>query len=426
MMTILALLFSITAAIAEPFGNTVGLCVKFSQGEPQSALANLSELRVKWVRDAVNWRDVERAPGVYSEFSAALRQRLEFYRANGISVVFGLWYENNTAYPADPLNAEAYGKYAVEIARRLKAIGVKFVLELWNEPHNFSIRPRLGGDWVGHPPSPWVDQYLAMVRSAVEKVKAYDPSVKLLSCDDMWAIHYWFLATGLPQNLDGFAFHPYAQPAPEMAAVDYNTDWATPYGGPASQIVHMVDQDRSFRSACRRLRERARSIMGREPELWITEVGWSLQWAPQETVAKWLPRMFIVAASSGVKATCWFSSRDVVDGPMGLVDNSGVKRLPYAAFRTMTQQLGDYELVSQIVGADSPTKGLQAFLFRKGGEYKVAAWTTGIDSATLPISAVSAVDHLGRPVVVTNPMVIKPAPTYLSGVQIVALLKNFR
>jgi hypothetical protein len=143
------------------------------------------------------------------------------------------------------------------------------VFELWNEPHNFTIRPRLGGDWVWHPPSPWVNQYLAMVRSAVEKVKAYDPSVKLLSCDDMWAIHYWFLATGLPQNLDGFAFHPYAQPVPEMAAVDYNTDWATLYGAPASQIVHMVDQDRSFRSACRRLRERARSTMGREPELWI-------------------------------------------------------------------------------------------------------------------------------------------------------------
>jgi hypothetical protein len=141
---------------------------------------------------------------------------------------------------------------------------------------------------------------------------------------------------------------------------------------------------------------------------------------------KWLPRMFIVAASSGVKATCWFSSRDVVDGPMGLVDNSGVKRLPYAAFRTMTQQLGDYELVSQILGADSPTKGLQAYLFRKGGEYKVAAWTTGIDSAALPISAVAAVDHFGRPVVVTNPMSIKPGPTYLSGVQIVATLNNLR
>jgi hypothetical protein len=92
----------------------------------------------------------------------------------------------------------------------------------------------------------------------------------------------------------------------------------------------------------------------------------------------------------------------------------------------MTQQLGDFELVSQIVGADSPTKGLQAFLFRKGGEYKVAAWTTGIDSATLPISAAAAVDHLGRPVLVTNPMLIKPGPTYLSGVQIVATLNNLR
>jgi hypothetical protein len=52
--------------------------------------------------------------------------------------------------------------------------------------------------------------------------------------------------------------------------------------------------------------------------------------------------------------------------------------------------------------------------------------TTGIDSAMLPISAVAAVDHLGRPVAVTNPMLIKPGPRYLSGIQIIATLNNLR
>ena len=49
----------------------------------------------------------------------------------------------------------AYSSFAREIAKRLKAFGIEFVLELWNEPHNFVIRPKLGGDWVGNPPSPW-------------------------------------------------------------------------------------------------------------------------------------------------------------------------------------------------------------------------------------------------------------------------------
>ena len=38
-----------------PIGEMVGINVKFSQGEPQSALSLLKELKVSWVRDTVHW-----------------------------------------------------------------------------------------------------------------------------------------------------------------------------------------------------------------------------------------------------------------------------------------------------------------------------------------------------------------------------------
>ena len=215
---------------------------------------------MKWVRDTVVWPEMEPTPGQYGDFPEAFQERLKFYKENGIGVIFGLWYNNPKAYPNTPENpghsidAKAYGRYAVEVAKLLKASGVRFVLEIWNEPHNFVIRKLLGGEWNARPPSPWVDHYVEMVREAVTQVKAYDAGFKLLNDDDMWVIHYWFLEKGLPPELDGIGFHPYVNNVPEIAAVDQDTDWAKPFT--------LVDADGSFRSAVRRLREQSRLKIG--------------------------------------------------------------------------------------------------------------------------------------------------------------------
>lgn len=285
------------------FGETVGLNVKYSQGEPQSDLPMLKELGVKWVRDGVSWPELEPVAGQYAPFSAAFEERLKFYKANKIGIVFLLAYENTKAYPDTPenphhsLNARAFGGYAVEAAKRLKASGVRFVLEVWNEPHNFTIAKQLGGEWNAKLPSPWVDHYVNMVSEAVSQVKAYDPQVKLLDDDDMWIIHYWYLEKGLPKNLDGFAFHPYAggSSGPEMAAVGQDTGWTKPF------VV--TDADRSFSSAVRRLREQGLAKMGKSPALWATEWGWGIgEKAPytlltpdakitEDAVAAYVPRL---------------------------------------------------------------------------------------------------------------------------------------
>ena len=411
------------------FGDSVGLNVKFSQGQPMSELPLLKELGVKWVRDSVDWPVMEPEAGKYADFPPAFRERLIYYKENGIGVVFGLWYANAKAYPNTPehphhsVDAAAYGRYAAAMVRLLRESGVRFVLEVWNEPHNFVLKKMLGGEWQGKPPSPWVDHYVAMVRAAVTQVKAADPQARLLAGDDMWVVDDWFLEKGLPPELDALGVHPYAAQGPEMTAVDQATDWAKPFT--------LTDADRSLRSAVRRLREQAHLKMGRTPAIWATEWGWKIGDktphgpATEDMVAALLPRTFISSAAAGVEVVCWFSMQDSVDGAMGLRKNDGKSRPAYAAFRTMTNVLGNTKLMRQISGQDHPVSGVQGYLFHGPDGWKLAVWN--IDGESVMVlnrkgSAPLAIqDVQGRPVPATEGkdgrtrLKVSPSPIYVAG-----------
>jgi len=412
---------AVPAAAPRRFGDMVGLGVKFSQGQPLRELDMLLDLRVRWVRDAMHWPEIEPAADRFRPFQRALVQQLEFYRRHDIGLVALLTLSNPRAYPgagAAPFEPQAFARFAVQVARMLREAGVRFVLEIGNEPHNSSLAKTLGGAWNGRPPAPWVDHYVRMVRAAVEQVKAHDPSIKLLSDDDMWVLHYQFLEAGLPKALDGFAIHPYTPNAPERTAVAHDTDWARPYT--------VVDPDRSFSSAVRRLRAQGLAKLGRSPEIWITEWGWAVGDAkvkhsvPDETLVAYLPRAFILAAAAGVETMCWFSAQDSVDGPMGLTRNDGSKRDTYLAFKTLTTQLGDYRLLRQIAGQAHPTSGLQAFLFDGPQGQKLVAWSADDRPRQLPWRADAArtphaVDALGRPLpFAASTLSLGMAPVYVT------------
>jgi hypothetical protein len=400
---------------ATNFGETVGLNVKYVQGEPwdQDAKQMLIELGVRWVRDVVEWYGMEQEPGVYSDFPDEFKERLAFYKQNNIGVVFGLWYHNSNAYPDDPLNAEAYGNYAAYVATLLKASGVKFVLEVWNEPRTFFIQPMLGGDWVGRPPSPWLDHYVEMATKVVNKVKAIDPTIKVLVNDDLYVTHYWYLEKGLPQALDGFAIHPYST-HPEHAAVSFDTDWCWPW--------QVVDIDNTIGSGVRRLKEQGQLKLGKSMEVWSTEQGWWQGDAEsEEQAAMFLPRAFITSADSGVAVTCWFSSQDVTDGPMGLKDYWGNPRKSYTAFKVMNEQLGGYALIKH-TQATGDSYGLQSYVFQgPSGDTKVVVWVVEEGQQAVyriyDVEGVTAVDHLGNHVDVFSEMIVGNGPIYLSGIK---------
>lgn len=382
------------------FGEGIGLCVKFSQGQPLKDLILLKDLGVRWVRESEAWARVERAPGKY-EFSPALKERLAFYRQNDIAAVFCLVYDNRIAYPPtldDPhrnIDPEAFGRYAAATVRLLRESGVHFVLEIWNEPHNFVLGKQLGGPWHGGPPCPWLDHYIKMMSEAVKQVKAFDPTIKVLSDEDCTIIHYRLLEAGLPRELDGLAFHPYMSrknTKPEIGKEGYGASWERPFT--------LTDEDHSFRSMVRRLREQGQAKLGKTPELWITEFGCPIQEnfnsnvtfelgsTSEEGLAAILVRAFIGAEAAGVKAMTWFSFWDGPDGPMGLLAKDGNKRKSYYTFETMSRQLGQYSLVRQVAGSVHLTTGVQAYLFRKGDDWKLVAWV--IDGPTRKLALAGA------------------------------------
>jgi hypothetical protein len=421
------------------FGEIIGLGVKFSQGQPMEDLTMLTDLHVCWVRDHDDWARVERTPGQYI-FTPAFKNRLTFYKEHNIGVVYCLLYSNPTAYPPTPenpynaVNPEAFGRYAAASARILRESGVRFVIEIFNEPHNFVLGKLLGGDKRGQAPCPWLDHYIKMANAAVKEVKAFDPTIKLLSDEDLTIFHYRYLEAGLPHDLDGFAFHPYMRgksSSPEIAQEGKGAAYEAPFT--------LTDPDHSFRSMVRRLREQGEAKMGKTPELWITEFGcpanadvtanvtFSLGKATEEELTGILVRAFIGAEASGVKVMTWFSSWDGPDGPMGLIAKDGRKRKSYFAYKTMSEQLGEYSLVRQVAGSSHLTTGVQAYLFRKGKDLKVVAWKIDGESKNLKLQGsfrgVQITDILGAPVNAMKdskevPQVeIGLIPVYLSGIR---------
>jgi hypothetical protein len=92
-----------------------------------------------------------------------------------------------------------------------------------------------------------------------------------------------------------------------------------------------------------------------------------------------LVRTYVIASAAEIPVTCWFSAQDSVDGPMGLSDNKGRRRLAYNALRELAIELGDYVYAGQPVGQRSPVSGPQVFEFHKPatGERKLVAWSIG-------------------------------------------------
>jgi hypothetical protein len=402
------------------FGEMVGLGVKFSQGQPERDIDMLADLRVRWVRDAIHWPQIEPARDRLGDLSPALRRQIAYYRRHGIGLVALLTLGNPRAYPGPAAAAHdpaAFGRFARHVAGLLRDTGVRFVLEIGNEPHSSSLARALGGAWNGRAPSPWVDHYVRMVHAAVAEVKAFDASIRLLSDDDMWVLHYWFLKAGLPRALDGFAVHPYTPGPPERTAVAHDTDWTRPFS--------VVDPDRSFGSAVRRLRDEARGRLDCPPAIWITEWGWAVggkdvpHAVPESTLVAYLPRAYVLAFAAGVEVLCWFSAHDAVDGPMGLTRGDGVRRDTYRAFRTLTAQLGDHHLLRHAAGMATPATGLQAFVFEGPRGRRLVAWSADGRARRLPLpdGGATVTDALGRPVVperTPQPSVaVEAAPIYL-------------
>ena len=366
------------------FGETVGVVTHFFQGVSLGHLKDIKDLGVKWVQDTEPWRGLEKKKGEYI-FSDRFKRRLKFYKENEIGIIFLLIYgANKNAYPGDPYNPKGFGGYAAAAAKICKEYGVDFVLEIFNEPHNFGLLKKYGGKWYGSKDCPWIDHYIKMANEAIKQVKAYDPKIKLVTNEDVWTNHYWYLESNIDKRINGFAIHPYAHgkgsPGPEIAHFGQGSE-----GWMKDWII--IDEDRSNRSLMRRLRAQYAEKTGRPLEMYITEWGYALgnfkgtDWEiTEDLAAAFLPRQYIIGAAAGARVTCYFVSKTGGGEPSySLIRNDQTKRKTYYALKTMVKQLGEYQLVKQVAGMNNTTRGIQAYLFKGDNDYKLVAWN--IDGA---------------------------------------------
>ena len=259
-----------------------------------------------------------------------------------------------------------------------------------------------------------------------------------MSCDDMWIIHYWMLEKGLPPELDGSrSIHISTLRRPGRR----KAQWISILRG-HSHLFALMQIARSvpLSDGCG---SSLSSSLDDEAEMWITEWGFPVGQQvknglllSEDMVAAFVPRAFITAASAGVKVLCWFSSQDSVDGPMGLRGNDGKRRKAFGAFRTMTEQIGDYTLVRQVIGQDHPTTGVQAYLFRGAKGNKLVIWSVDDEMRVLlgpsDGSAIRVNDVQGKALKVNADkdgrvrVVVGAKPIYVSGISGEVLVKPVR
>jgi hypothetical protein len=223
-----------------------------SAGDRCRAAATVLATGIHWIREDLEWSQVEPAPGVFhwTRYDNLVR----FAAKQGITVLPLIDATPSWAGPATaqalPSDLAAFTLFVADAASRYGPNGqfwraqphvpahpVRY-LELYNEPY-------LAGQDPGF--------YAVMVRAAAEAVHAVDPGVGVLAVTDTgaWLAGMYAAVPDLFHYAAGVAVHPYSTRAPAAAPAPDTTR--------SLELVHET---------------LAAHDDGGVP-LWITEIGWS-------------------------------------------------------------------------------------------------------------------------------------------------------
>lgn len=333
----------------------LGVNIHFT-GTEREQVDKIADGGFKFIRMDFVWVDIEKKNGEY-DFKA-YDELVDSLATKGIRALFILDYGNplydKGAAPNTDEGRAAFAKFAAAGAAHFAGRGVLW--ELWNEPN--------GGFWR---PQANVEDYVKWAKTVYPALKKADPGCTVLAP----ALAGWDLGflenvfkLGLLEAADVVSLHPYGSGKPEDAAILY---------GKARELIGKY------------------APKGREYPLVSGEWGYSScnKGVPVETQADYIARQFLSNMANGVRLSIWYDWRD--DGPdpnenehrFGTVAQDMSDKPAYVAAKTLTTELKGYAFANRIrTGPDDDYLAL----FRKGGDYRLAAWTTGEPHAvTLPL-----------------------------------------
>src|SRR6266850_929862 len=378
-----------------------GVNIHFTDPQP-GEMKMLAESGVRWIRMDFKWDLTETAKGTYD--FAPYDRLMSALAPFGIRALFILDYGNRLydggGPPRNDAARQAFARWAVAAAKHFARRGI--VWETWNEPnHQIFWRPR-----------PNVNEYaeLALVvarafRVAVPDEKLIGPAISEM---DFAFLEGCFKA-GLLEYWPAVSVHPYLRTNPELVSGDYH---------------HLREMIKTY------------APKGKQIAIFSGEWGYSSVWPGmnEEKQGQWIARQWLTNVANDIPLSIWYDWRDDGSNPseyehhFGMVSNAYHEgrdpvydpKPAYLAARTLTTFFGGYQYEKRLnVGGPDA----YVLLFRKGGESRVAAWTTsdGEHPLVIPLDRgrYTTVGHTGLNItsITANqngvPLTVTAAPVYI-------------
>lgn len=338
-------------------------------GPEHKQIEQIAGAGFRYIRMDYIWNHVEKQKGVY-DFKP-YDELLDALDRKGIRPLFILCY-GNVSYdegnaPHTDTGRVAFVKYAKAAAERFKGRGILW--EIWNEPN-------LGKFWQ---PNASVEDYVKLAKLVYPALKEADPDCTVLA-PALAGWDFGFMESacklGLLEYTDVVSLHAYGAAKPEDAARYYSTirDIVAKYAPKGKQIP-------------------------------IVSGEWGYPAVAGFTVEKqgeYIVRSFLTNLMNDVRLSIWYDWRD--DGPdpneaehhFGTVYLDYQEKPAYKAMKTLSTELAGYSFATRMPGESDHD---YLALFRKGDDYRLAAWTTGRPhKIKLPVdvSSVEVVSLMGE------------------------------
>lgn len=354
----------------------LGVNIHFTDPRP-GEIKMIADAGFRWVRMDFKWDETETERGRY-DFSGydRLLAALEPHKIHALLILdYGNPLYDNDVPPRTESARQAFARWAVAAAKHFAGRGA--IWEVYNEPN-------INMFW---PPTANVDEYIPLALAVGRAFRSEIPNEKLIgpatSGIDFPFLEACFKA-GLLDYWAGVSVHPYRQTDPETAADDY------------CRLRKMIDRYRT-RSGSDGINRTTLAFSNGEIPIISGEWGYSSVWRgmTEERQGELLPRELLTNLANGIPISIWYDWRDDGADPNEAEHHFGTVRntlsVPsasaggsnparvfdpkpgYLAAKTLSEIFGGYVYQRRIaVGSDSD----YVLLFAKGGELRIAAWTT--------------------------------------------------
>ena len=291
-----------------------------------------------WIRDDLNWADLEPTPGKY-QIPLKAKGWIQAARQLGLKIDLILAY-GNPAY-ADHYDTAAYAKAAGWLAREL-ANDVQ-AIEILNEPNNFGFRTTYGGAWNGNEAkgavSPYLQKYVQILNAAAKEIKLANPQMLVIGLGTPPPASFRMISLGLAPQVDGLTDHPYAGRLPELILYPGRPNILQRDG------IATADVDGTLVSQVSMFRAQARK-WGATEKLWHTEWGYQTirptvdkPGRSEETQAAYILRRLLESEAIGVEHTFIYDFQDSGGETFGLIKNDRSPKTSFFAVQRVADHL---------------------------------------------------------------------------------------